>query len=299
MHPDASSYNATVTRICPIHEELLVMWVRPDFGRLEHLPGQYATLGLGTWEPRVECDESLDGLEPQIIRRAYSISHSPVDEAGNLVRPGQSEELEFYVSLVRKSKAGRPMLTPRIFRLEPGRRIFVHPHIHGAYTLASLPRACDVLFAATGTGEAPHNMMIAELLARGHQGRIASLVCVRQRRDLSYAKAHFQLAKRYPNYRYMPLTTREPENLDSSHPGFVGKRYVQNVLVAADAEGMLGFPLSPATCHVFLCGNPDMIGLVADSTEIQPAGAIAALEQQGFTIDSPARPGNIHFERYF
>ena len=41
-----------------------------------------------------------------------------------------------------------------------------------------------MLFLATGTGEAPHNYMLWELLRRGHTGRILSACCVRYRRDL-------------------------------------------------------------------------------------------------------------------
>ena len=296
---DATPYNSTVTRLRHIHSELMLLWVRPDFGRLAYLPGQYATLGLGSWEPHLDCDEAIDGLSPRLIRRAYSISHTPLDEAGALVLPGDVNELEFFIALVRHTRPGRPMLTPRLFQLQSGDRLFLDPIVHGTYTLVNLPTTCNVLFAATGTGEAPHNAMIAELLARGHQGKIASIVCVRKREDLAYQQAHQHLARMFPNYRYVPLTTREAENIDSALRGYVGKKYVQDVLRAADTERTLGFPLAPQNTHVFLCGNPEMIGLTAAESLYLNSGAIGLLTELGFTIDSPAHSGNIHFERYF
>jgi ferredoxin--NADP+ reductase len=291
-------YNATVTHFRRIHEDLLILRLRPDFGPLEYLPGQYVTLGLGSWEPHLDCEEPA-GSQREMIRRAYSISHMPIDEQGNLQRPGEQNELEFYVALVRQSPLHRLLLTPRLFALEVERRIYVSPHAHGSYTLAHLPREANVLFAATGTGEAPHNAMIAELLATGHLGRIASVVCVRHRRDLGYADAHQQLAERYGNYRYLPLTTREPENLDPTRPDFVGKQYIQDFVRSSAFAERAGFVLDPGKTHVFLCGNPEMIGLNPHAAGHSATGMIAILESLGFTVHSEAHPGNIHFERYF
>jgi ferredoxin--NADP+ reductase len=293
----AYEYNATITHFRRIHEDLLILRLEPDFGQLDYVPGQYVTLGLGSWEPHVECEEPAS--QPQLIQRAYSISHNPLDEQGRLRRPGQGKELEFYVALVRQSPLNRMLLTPRLFALEVGRRLYLSPHAHGAYTLTHLPHTANVLFAATGTGEAPHNAMIAELLATNHAGQIASIVCVRNLRDLAYANAHRQLAECYPNYRYLTLTTREPINVDASRCDYVGVRYIQDVVRSATFERMAGFCLAPETTHVFLCGNPAMIGLTAHSAEPSTTGMIAVLEQLGFNVHSDAHPGNIHFERYF
>lgn len=298
METPIPPYNATVTLARQIHDELLILRVEPDFGRLPFLPGQYTTLGLGSWEPRVPCQEP-ESTTPELIRRAYSISHSPVDEQGRLIPPGTGRELEFYIALVRHSPRGRPLLTPRLFRREAGERIYIGPRARGTYTLAHVPADANVLFAATGTGEAPHNAMIAALLVQGHRGRIASLVCVRHRRDLAYAEQHAQLAEKFSHYRYITLTTRERENLDRSHPAFVGKRYVQDILRSPDAADLLGFSLDPARTHVFLCGNPEMIGLPTAGEQSATQGAVHVLESLGFHIDSSAHPGNIHFERYF
>src|SRR5436309_550738 len=66
-----------------------------------------------------------------------------------------------------------------------------------------------VVFLATGTGEAPHNYMIWELLRRGHAGKIVSVCCVRFLRDLGYLDIQRELMRRHGHYKYITLTTRE------------------------------------------------------------------------------------------
>jgi ferredoxin--NADP+ reductase len=182
--------------------------------------------------------------------------------------------------------------------------LFVEPRSSGAYTLDSVGPNNDVALFATGTGEAPHNAMLAELLTRGHAGRIINATCVRWQRDLAYAAAHRQLERRYPNYRYLTLTTREPENLDASHPRYVGKQYLQQYVQSDQFEQDSGLVLDPARVHVFLCGSPAMIGAPvrqpdALRREPQPGGMLDVLHRRGFTPDEPGRPGNVHFERYW
>jgi ferredoxin--NADP+ reductase len=182
--------------------------------------------------------------------------------------------------------------------------LFVGPKITGHYTLAGVHDDQDVLFFSTGTGEAPHNAMVAELLTRGHRGRIVNAVCVRQHSDLAYAETHRTLERMFSTYRYLPLTTREPENIDRSHPNFVGKQYLQTLIESGRLDAELGHSLSPSRTHVFLCGNPAMIGIphVNDDgshSYPQPTGVVELLERRGFTADARGQAGNVHFEKYW
>jgi ferredoxin--NADP+ reductase len=300
-------YNASVAAVRHVHDELLVIRVRPDGGVPEYQAGQYTTLGLGFWEPRVPDtqDEALcDADLRKVVKRAYSISFPILDDAGRLLRHAGCDFLEFYVVLVRETPGTPPALTPRLFGLAVGDRLFVGPKITGHYTLASVTRGQDVVFLATGTGEAPHNAMIAELLDRGQTGRIVSAVCVRRRADLGYLATHLALEKQFPNYRYLPLTTREPVNIDPSRPDYVGKQYLQNLIESGRLETELGHALDPARTHVFLCGNPAMIGIPHTEEDgshsyPQPTGVVEILERRGFHTDERGRRGNIHFEKYW
>ena len=215
-----------------VHEDLRIMRFVTDKRFPPFQAGQYVALGLGDWEPRVTGvdEERRDHLNKhRLIKRAYSISCSLFHPSGNLVRVTDCPYLEFYVSLIRHAELKPPALTPRLFALSEGDRLFVESHAAGRYTLEGVQDNDNVLFLATGTGEAPHNAMVAELLARSHRGQIASVVSVRYQKDAAYVVAHQEMARRLPNYKYLVSTTREPENLDPSHPRFCGKRFLQDL----------------------------------------------------------------------
>ncbi|MGH9022055.1 MAG: hypothetical protein ACRDV9_03000 [Acidimicrobiia bacterium] len=206
-------YNATITYFEPTHSDLWVLGVRPDNGDISHHPGQYASLGLGYWEKRIDDaeDVELDDRWDKLVRRSYSISHRIFDEHGYLAQERDITELEFYVVLVPPTPEHVPGLTPRLALKHPGDRIYLGPKVAGRYTLAPVtePKG-TVVFFATGTGEAPHNAMIVELLRKGHQGPIVSAVTVRQMADLGYLEKNRELESRYTNFHYLPLPTREP-----------------------------------------------------------------------------------------
>jgi ferredoxin--NADP+ reductase len=301
----AEHYNATLQSLVELHSDLRIVRIVPDGGVIPFLPGQYLTLGLGNWEPRVaDVDpEDLDELHRQrLSKRAYSVSCSILDDVGNLRRPSEFAYLEFYVALVRHAPKRPPALSPRLFALAPGTRLFVEPLAAGHYTLATVKPDDDVFFFATGTGEAPHNAMIAELLSAGHRGRIVSAVCVRQTIDAGYRAVHEELVRRFANYRYLVLTTREPENLDPAHPQYVGKQYLQDALRSGRLESETRVPLDPCRGQVFLCGSPAMIGIGQNHRSPQspePGSMLELLARRGFRADEPQRPGNVHFERYW
>ncbi|MDA2937909.1 ferredoxin--NADP reductase [Acidobacteria bacterium AH-259-A15] len=291
-------YNSEITYIQLVHEELMILRVRPDFSIPPHKAGQYTTLGLGYWEPRCEgCQEEhlKPGQETKLVKRAYSLSCPLLGSDGELLRREDEDFLEFYIVLVRQAEKP-PALTPRIFCLKEGDRIFVGKKITGRYTLDAVQPGQTILFMATGTGEAPHNKMFLELIRRGHEGPIASIVCVRYQLDLAYLETQRQLSERMPNYHYMTLTTREPSNQGK-------KIYIQDLVRTGQLEEELQQPLDPASTHVYLCGNPLMIGVPKRTKEgysyPQPTGVIEILESRGFKTDRPRDPGNIHFEEYW
>lgn len=293
----AEHYNAVITHFEPTHSDLWVLRVRPDRGDTAYLAGQYASLGLGFWERRSDEaeDRDLDARWDKLIRRSYSISSRILDQHGYLADAHRSDELEFYIVLVRPDGHNVPALTPRLALKRPGDRIYLGPKVAGRYTLAAVTDpAATVVFLGTGTGEAPHNSMVVELLRKGHMGPVVSAVSVRQWADLGYLEQHRALEARYPNYHYLPLPTREPD---------VAKRYLQDVLRGGELSSELGVALDPSTAHVFCCGNPAMIGLPTETPDglvyPEPEGVVAVLERMGFVLDRRGRPGNIHYEEYW
>ena len=290
-------YNATITHFDHSHDDLWVIRVQPDRADVKHRAGQYTTLGLGYWEPRVDdADEGLgeEGRQ-RLIRRSYSISSPVVDDVGYLLDPGAHEWMEFYIVHVRPSEDRIPALTPRLAAKRVGDRVYLGPKIAGRYTLDAVPHPdLDVVFLSTGTGEAPHNAMLNELLRKGHRGGIVSVVSVRHLRDLGYLDTHRELERRFPNYHYVTLPTREPD---------VPKQYVQDYIQSGELADLLPSGLDPRRTHVYLCGNPAMIGPPEwDGTTPsfpEPDSAVAVLHRLGFVPDRRKVPGNVHFEEYW
>jgi ferredoxin--NADP+ reductase len=298
-------YNATVCYLAKPNPELMILRVRPDFVRPDHQPGQYTTLGLGHWEPRFPgCQEEhlKPGDEAKVVRRAYSISCPVLGDDGELLDLAATDWLEFYVVLVRESDNPDrpPALTPRLFMLREGDRSQLGERITGHFTLEGVRPTDTVLFLSTGTGEAPHNYMLWRLLRDQHAGRLLAACCVRFQRDLGYRPVHDRLMARFPGYTYLSLTTREATTGGR-------KVYIQDLITSGQLEQVLGAPLDPDTTHVYLCGNPKMIGVPEkdrESGEIrypQPPGVIEILEGRGFRRDNVAARfrGNIHFEEYW
>jgi ferredoxin--NADP+ reductase len=127
---------------------------------------------------------------------------------------------------------------------------------------------------------------------------------VRYRHDAGYVTVHTRLQQQYPNYRYVLLTTREPENLDPGADGYVGKQYLQDLFSTGRLADTIGWQPRPEDTHAYVCGNPAMIGLPARDREgrlvfPEPSGLVEVLSHQGFQLDEPRRPGNIHVERYW
>jgi ferredoxin--NADP+ reductase len=270
--------NATVSVIRWLHESLAILRVRPDGPLPAADPGQHTTLGFSVASP---------GAGEEMIRRIFSISSSILDDGLERLRdPARVDFHEFYIALDGTT------LADRLSGMMPGHRIWMSPDVKGSYSTASLPVDADVVFCATGTGEAPHNRMIEELLRRKHRGRIVSVVCCRRQQDLGYDPVHRRLLEMFSNYTYLPMTTRE---------GSGPRRHIQDLFVSGDFQNRSGLPLDSRRTHVFLCGNSGMVGRPQETAGgiVYPEGPgmVEVLTGDfGFRITSPGQPGNIHFE---
>jgi len=293
-------YNATIADIEPVYDSLWIMNVQPDDPSFTYAAGQYTTLGLGFWEPRIDdLTEDLDEEQlRKLARRSYSISSSILDDDGELLGPDKDVPPEFYIVLVESDWQGTPaVLTPRLFLKEEGDRVFMGRKAAGRYRLDKFddPTA-DIVLLSTGTGEAPNNRMTLDLLRKGHEGTIVGVCTTRYKKDLAYLDTHRVLAERYDNYHYIPLTTREPENEGN-------KVYIQDLVESGQLEERTGVRLDPESTQVFLCGNPLMIGLPEweDDTPVWPEmrGVSEILTDKGFTLDHGRTVGSIHYEEYW
>ena len=308
----AAEYNATLVGRVEVAPGLVIMRVAPDRLPYNFEPGQYALLGLKATEPTIEeadgdgaglvaqdpsagTPESRSAVESQakatvlatadpdrMIRRAFCVaSESRADEF-----------LEFYLTVILSGQ-----LTPRLFNLKVGDRLWVGPKAEGYFTLDKGSRK-HVLMIATGTGLAPYMAMIRNELGLRVAGRVgprAVWQCngprhfvvahgARYSWDLGYRTELMGLARHCTNFHYLPVITRPAE--DATWRGRSG--HLQDVIGSGAIEKETGLDITPDNFEVFLSGNPGMIDTVIDWAEAR-----------GFSRGKGSATGTLHVEKYW
>jgi len=263
--------NATLVRRAEINHGLLVLRVKPDFDLAAFTPGQYVVLGLPGSAPRLST--AGEGLEDppdpnKLIRRAYSIASSSL----------QGEYLEFFVALVRSGQ-----LTPRLFALQEGDRLYLGEKITGMFTLNDVGPDRDVLFVATGTGLAPYVSMLRSSYDFASRKTVV-IHAARVSWDLGYRGELEALAAQWPTMHYLPII-----DMPQRDPGWKGPvGFVYHYFDDGTVRELLGYEPAPGRTAVFLCGNPNMV-----------TGMIERLTATGMTRHKRRDPGDIFVEEYW
>lgn len=282
--PDTDDpYNAKLIEKQLIHDTLGIFRVMYEDGDVPDFePGQFTNLALlPPVDPNAaeaaDVDQADEGVRrrkrrgPRLVRRAYSIA-SP---------PSEKRYIEFYIVAVDEGA-----LTPRVFDLEVGDRLFMDPKIKGHFTLKDVPDGKDLVTVATGTGLAPFLSMYLQYKNTDRFNRFVFIHGVRYAEDLGYRKQLEEIAATDPRVTYLPAVTRAPE--DSHWPGIRGR--VTTIFNDGTYAKLTGTDLHPDQCHIFLCGNPAMI----DQLEAE------LVADHGFVVKTPRqKDGNLHFERYW
>ncbi len=268
----ASPLNAVVAlkqELSPRHIILRVVtdgWQLPEF-----IPGQFAVLGLpgSTLRSKLSEPEPKPPRPNELIRRAYSIASSS----------RINEYMDFYVGLVSSGS-----LTPRLFSLTVGDRIWLGPRVTGMFTLDQVVPGKNVVMIATGTGLAPYISMMTSELTCGSPRRYAVLHGAYHSWDLGYRSELLALQHLCKNFSYIATIDR-PEDEPVPWVGQMG--WVQDLWKNGVVAKVLGFQPTPADTDIFLCGNPAMIDEM-----------VGILSKDGFYEHSRKTPGQIHIERY-
>lgn len=245
-------------------ERLTLLRIRHDSGRVADFePGQFVQIGLPQTEP-VE-----PGSRVRVHKRSYSVASSP--------REPDSVEL-----CIARVDGGR--FTTSLWNLRAGDRVWLDPLPRGHFVLGRVSTDAELVFVATGTGIAPYVSMLRRW-GPGERWRRATIVHgVRLPEELVYRAELAARARRDASFVYVPAVSRAPAG--SAWSGLSG--HVQFALEPDRFLELTGRPLDPAHCHVFLCGNPNMIRDVR-----------AELEPRGFKTDTVREPGTLHFEKYW
>jgi ferredoxin--NADP+ reductase len=270
----AKTLNAIVTQRIEINPRLINLRVVPEVGELpDFIAGQFVLLGLPWSAPRYSGtgqDSMIPRKPEKLILRSYSVASSSVAR----------EYLEFHVGLVESG-----LLSPRLFALKTGDRLYLGPQFMGLFTLSEAPTDANVILIATGTGVAPYMSMMRTEAVRGLSRRFAVIHGAHNSFGQGYHEELKTLDAVSPNFDYLPIISN-PFEETTPWPGPVG--FVQKLWIERAVGKIWGFEPTPENTHVFLCGNPRMIDEMS-----------RILDGEGYTEHTEKHPGNFHVEKFF
>ncbi|MCC6579157.1 MAG: ferredoxin--NADP reductase [Phycisphaeraceae bacterium] len=247
-------FNAVMTARRDLTPSLIVVRIQPEQGSVPpFVPGQFINLGLPAPADEPGPLAARRSNRVRLTRRAYSIASSPRN----------ADHLELLVALVQDGK-----LTPRLWPLDVGSRLWMDNEAKGSFTLNDVPEGADILAVASGTGIAPFMSMLRCHAGTGRWRTFILMHSVRTAAELAY-RDELENMVHGGDVVYLPTLTREPA--DSPWTGRRGR--VQLMLADRDALNIV-----PSSLHILLCVNPTMI---EDVTSIV----------QGW--------GTVHTERYW
>jgi ferredoxin--NADP+ reductase len=266
-------YNAVVLERVDVSPGLMILrvgtvgWPTPSFKA-----GQYTVLGMLGSAPRApETDaERPPPEQDKLIRRAYSVASSSKDE----------QYLEFYVSLVKSGA-----LTPRLFALQRGSKLWLSPKMTGMFTMDKVPADTHIVLIATGTGLAPYMSMLRTHLGESNDRHVLVVQGARHSWDLGYRAELMTMQRLSPRLTYLPIISNPEEEVVpwTGLTGLIDDWWGSETLIRAWQMAP-----SPATTHVFLCGNPLMIEAM-----------LKVLGVDGYVEHTPKQPGQIHLEKFW
>lgn len=215
--------------------------------------GQYAKLALDVGGERVQ--------------RAYSYVNAP-----------SNPNLEFYLVTVPEGK-----LSPSLSRLEPGSDILVTKEAAGFFVLDEVPDCETLWMLATGTAIGPYLSILEEGIGLERFKNLVLVHAARYANDLSYLPRMQQLVQHYNGkLRIQSVVSRE------NAPGTLTGR-VPALIADGQLEAAVGLPIDAETCHVMLCGNPQMVRDTQQTLK----------ESRGMRKHLRRKPGHITSEHYW
>lgn len=189
-----------------------IIFEAPEVQKLDFIPGQFVSF--------------RDSIGEKKITRPYSIACAP----------DGSNRFELCLNLVKEG-----LFSPRLFEMKPGDSVEMRPPL-GMFTLRHPDR--DAVLIATGTGIAPFRSILQGHLNDASRA-FTLLFGVRYECSLMYRGEFEEMARRYPQFRFLPTLTRP----GSGWNGLTGR-------VQAHLQDAIG---DRRDIDVFLCGLKAMV----------------------------------------
>ncbi|MDZ7821818.1 MAG: ferredoxin--NADP reductase [Candidatus Marinimicrobia bacterium] len=266
------SLNAVVQQKIEVAPGLCIFRIAPKGWELPPFrPGQYTVLGLPPGAKRVIYSQPPLRPVPRdlLIKRPYSIASSS----------SHKHYLEFYIKMVSNGA-----LTPRLFALKNGGKVWMREKVFGMFTLDDFPVEKNVIFFATGTGLAPYMSMLRSHLISDTGRKWAVVHGALNSWDLGYRDELLTMERFCPAFTYIPMIS-DPQNEPvpwTGHVGFLDKAWKEAYVQKAWKEDV-----NAENTVIFLCGHPMMV-----------EGMEKLLTGEGFVPHSRREPGNLVREKF-
>ena len=272
-------YNATV-EIHRSDNESKIFRVFPDFPIRLFKAGQYGSLGLAS-----------DEKENKLVKRAYSIASPMIDLSTNqLSNQKDLKYLEFYINKVNQRKK-KEQITPKLFELKSGDRMFCGEKIVGHYTAPENSDWKNIVFVSTHTGESPNNSIINHLLLQGSKATIININVGNSWKSL-YTEEHQAIEKLYKNYRFLQFQDNSPTY-----------NRITNFIANFSENEEFSALLDVKETLFYLCGDPLLIGAPVKKGgweyQYPDYGIVNVLTKKSFEISTRFKKGNITCESYW
>ena len=265
---DLSIYNATVISKKMINPDLMIVQIKTDEPKNEFEAGQHTLLGLYGFEKRSSnsAPESFPAEVDKLIKRPYSIASAT----------SETRHFEFYISQVKSGQ-----LTPRLFNLSIGDRVYVGNKISGIFRLDETPDGTDIIMIATGTGIAPYISFLRSSIVDRPESKMIVIQGAAHRWDLGYYSELTFLAESYANFFYVPTLT-DP---DAHWDGY--QLTIEDLLKKDILQNEFNITPDPERTRFFVSGKPEMVGHVSDW-----------LQEFGYKQHHPDEPGEMYVEEF-
>ncbi|XBC41250.1 MAG: ferredoxin--NADP(+) reductase [Buchnera aphidicola (Nurudea yanoniella)] len=201
------------------------------------------------------------------IQRAYSYINAP-----------SNQNLEFYIVLIPNGQ-----LTPTLYNLSNQDRIMIKKIASGFFTLNEIPSCKNLWMYATGTGIGPY---LSILQSKENTDKFENIILVHAVRycdDLVYLPLIKKLKDEYQGKLYIQIIISR-EFTKFSLYGRIPELLKNNIL-----EKKIGIKIKKHTCHVMLCGNPNMVRNTQKFL----------IEERNLNKNFRKKPGQITSENYW
>lgn len=212
----------------------------------------------------------------QYIKLALDIAGERVGRPYSLVNAPQERPLEIFFNEVPTGP-----LTPTLSALNPGDELWVTSTAGGVFTLESVAPAETLWLLATGTALGVYLSILRTAEPWERFRRVILVHGVRQMADLAYPETLAEIASRQEGrFSFFAAVSREgnPDTLQGR---------ITDLLITGELEAKAGATIDPASSHVMLCGNSEMI-----------KDAKGILEARGLVRHRRHAPGQYTTEQY-